>query len=94
MGILLVPCPTGLFNVSFEHHNFTPRRILFHRSVYPAEDFYVEKRFGLDLTLILVSSVEDYIELTLHRLRGALSWLLCIIDFVSNTHNTRMASQG
>lgn len=45
--------------------------ILFHRGVYPAEDFYVEKRFGLDLTLILVSSVEDYIELTLHRLRGA-----------------------
>jgi hypothetical protein len=44
--------------------------ILFHRGVYPAEDFYVEKRFGLDLTLILVSSVEDYIELTLHRLRG------------------------
>ena len=45
-------------------------RILFHRGVYPAEDFYVEKRFGLDLTLILVSSIEDYIELTLHRLRG------------------------
>lgn len=56
------------------------KRILFHRGVYPAEDFYVEKRFGLDLTLILVSSVEDYIELTLHRLRGILylfgSWFL------------------
>ncbi|KAF8315917.1 DNA-binding protein, partial [Clavulina sp. PMI_390] len=47
--------------------------ILLHRGVYPDEEFYVEKRFGLDLPLILPSSTEDYIELTLIRLRD---WLL------------------
>jgi mitotic spindle assembly checkpoint protein MAD2 len=44
--------------------------ILFHRGVYPAEDFCFEKRFGLDLALIIVPSIEDYLELTLLRIKG------------------------
>lgn len=34
------------------------------------EDFLVEKRFGLDLAIILTDTVEDYLELVLRRLRG------------------------
>ena len=39
--------------------------------MYPSEDFLVEKRFGLNLLLIVNDSVEDYIESTLIRLKGA-----------------------
>ncbi len=39
--------------------------------MYPSEDFLVEKRFGLNLLLTVNDSVEDYIESTLIRLKGA-----------------------
>ncbi|KAF8340321.1 DNA-binding protein [Cantharellus anzutake] len=47
--------------------------ILFHRGVYPSEDFLVEKRFGLNLLLTVNDSVEDYIESTLIRLKEWIS---------------------
>lgn len=50
-------------------------RILFHRGIYPAEDFYMEKRFGLDLLISINPKVEEYIERMLRHARGMLPTL-------------------
>lgn len=54
--------------------------------MYPAEDFYFEKRFGLDLALILAPSVEDYLELTLLRVKGARRLEFQQLVFLWRTH--------
>jgi len=74
----------GSIEVALEYLRLAINSILFHRNVYPSEDFYLEKRFGLDLLLTINVDVEKYIDRVLKQVklwleRGELTHVVLVI---------------
>ncbi|KDQ06912.1 hypothetical protein BOTBODRAFT_140664 [Botryobasidium botryosum FD-172 SS1] len=74
----------GSIDIALEYLRLAINSILFHRNVYPSEDFYLEKRFGLDLLLTINADVERYINRVLKQVKlwlekGEISHVVLVI---------------